>query len=745
MKWILSPSEIERHHKNCVGGKAYTLSLMAREGFEIPETLFLTVDAYHGFVKAAGLGERILLELNRKNFKDMRWEEIWDCATRIRNFFLKQPIPKHLHDELTAQVQSRFNGKSVAVRSSAPDEDAAGSSFAGLHESFINVRGTESILKHVRLVWASLWSDAALLYRQEIGLDVEKSAMAVVLQETVTGNRSGVVFSQNPNDETQGIIESVYGLNQGLVDGRVEPDRWILDREKNTVLSHTPVDRSHWLIPSEHGVEMVPLPQDLSQRPPISTEEALRIYGLACRAEALFKFPQDVEWTIRNDTLYLLQSRPITTLLSNQTEDKRAWYLSLHRSFENLKALRKTIEEKLIPEMKQTARDLAGKDLTILSHGELADEIKKRWEINHGWVNVYWEEFIPYAHGIRLFGQYYNDAVQPDDPYEFMNLLAHTQMASLERNRMLEDLASMVRSDPELLEKLQTGNALVFDPEFEKKVDGFIEKFGDLSCAVTGGTECATDTRPLFKLLVEMAAKPLSSKPSKQMKDAGTLEKNFLGCFEGSKRKEAMDLLDLARSSYRLRDDDNIYLGRIEAQLLTAVMEGKTRVEKSGPVENSGPREKQPPELDKLRSVIHDLDFGDGKPEMAVATDEYGFKVNPRQLVGQPAGPGLSRGNARVIRHHLDLQDFKNAEILVCDSVDPNMTFVIPLAAGVVERRGGMLIHGAIIAREYGLPCVTGIPDATSLIRTGDEITVDGYLGIVTILKQEVRTQKIDG
>jgi len=303
---------------------------------------------------------------------------------------------------------------------------------------------------------------------------------------------------------------------------------------------------------------------------------------------------------------------------------------------------------------------------------------------------------------------------------------------------MLEDLAGMVRNDPDLLEKLQAGEALVLYPEFEKKVEGFIIKFGDLSCAVTGGTECATDTRPLFKLLVEMAANPSSLKPHKQMKDAGTLEKNFLGCFEGSKRKEAMDLLDLARSSYRLRDDDNIYLGRIEAQLLTAVMEGKTRVENSGSVENSGHREKNPPELHKLKSVIHDLDYGNGKPELVVSSDEYGFKVNPRQLVGQPAGPGLSRGNARVIRHHLDLQDFKNAEILVCDSVDPNMTFVIPLAAGVVERRGGMLIHGAIIAREYGLPCVTGIPDATSLIRTGDEITVDGYLGIVTILQKGV-------
>ena len=731
MKWILSPSEIKRNHRNLVGGKAFALSIMAREGFEIPKTLFLTVEAYHEFVSAAGLRERILLELNRKDFKDMRWEEIWDCATRIRNLFLRKPMPKDLDVELTAQVQSRFDGKTVAIRSSAPDEDATGSSFAGLHESFINVRGTESIIKHVRLVWASLWSDAALLYRQEIGLDVEKSAMAVVLQETVAGNRSGVVFSQNPSDETQGIIESVYGLNQGLVDGRVEPDRWILDREKQTILSHNSAERSHWLIPSEHGVEMVPLPQDLSQRPPINAEEALSIYGLACWAEALFKTPQDVEWTIRNDTSYLLQSRPITTLLPNETEDKRAWYLSLHRSFENLKVLRKTIEEKLIPEMKQTARDLADKDLRMLSYGELAEEIKRRWEINHEWVKVYWEEFIPYAHGIRLFGQYYNDAVQPDDPYEFMNLLTHTQMASLKRNRMLEDLAGIVRSDSELLEKLQAGEALDLNSKFEKKVDEFIIEFGDLSCAVTGGAECATDTRPLFKLLVEMAANPSSLKPNQEMKDAGTLEKNFLGCFQGPKRKEAMDLLDLARSSYRLRDDDNIYLGRIEAQLLTAVMEGKARVE------NSGCREIHPSEIDKLKSVIHDLDYGNGKQELAVSTDEYGFKVNPRQLVGQPAGPGLSRGKARVIRHHLDLQDFKNAEILVCDSVDPNMTFVIPLASGVVERRGGMLIHGAIIAREYGLPCVTGIPDATSLIRTGDEITVDGYLGIVTLLQKD--------
>lgn len=160
MNWILTPLEVRPDHRNRIGPKAYALSLLAREGFNIPDTLFLTVDGYNAFVNAAGLRERILLELNRKKFKDMRWEEIWDCATRIRHIFLKKQITGPLQSYLTEKIQSHFSEKTLAIRSSAPDEDASGSSFAGLHESFVNVRGTSSILDHIRLVWTSLWSDA---------------------------------------------------------------------------------------------------------------------------------------------------------------------------------------------------------------------------------------------------------------------------------------------------------------------------------------------------------------------------------------------------------------------------------------------------------------------------------------------------------------------------------------------------------------------------------------------------------
>ncbi len=723
MKWILAPEEIDSEDRRRVGGKGYALSLLIKGGFKIPRTVCITSDMYQEFVTRTGLRERILLELHRKDFKAMRWEEIWDCATRIRNMFLTKPLPDDLGQVIGGGIGEQFRGKTVAVRSSAPEEDDAQSSFAGLHESYINLTGMASILEHIRLVWSSLWSDAALLYRQEIGLDVEKSAMAVVVQETVDSDKSGVAFTRNPNDENQGIIESVYGLNQGLVDGDVEPDRWIIDRSRDTIVSHTTPERKYWIIPSRNGVRLAELPGEKSAHPPLTRQEVEVVFKTARKAEDYFNLPQDVEWTYEKDALILLQSRPITTLSSDKPEDERKWYLSLHRSFDNLKSLRRKIEDELIPAMISVAERLSAKDPATLSDPALAAEIRKRWEINHKWVNIYWKDFIPYAHGVRLFGQVYNDAVHPDDPYEFIDLLTKTNMASIERNDMLMDLADMIRSDQHLAQKLKQDDDSDLDAKFLSMIDEFIEKFGDLSCAVTGGKNCVLGTGPLYRLLLEMADHPAQTGGQRKSDRIDQLQQNYINSFEDDQQNWARELLELARSSYQLRDDDNIYLGRIEAQLLAAVQEAKRRLENR----TDGQDKKV------LRQVLEEVDFGtESKKSLPTATAS-GDRFQARQLIGQPAGPGIATGKARVVQRHSDLADFKHGEVLVCDAVDPNITFVVPLATAVVERRGGMLIHGAIIAREYGLPCITGIPDATTLIQTGDEITVDGYLGIVTL------------
>ena len=175
-----------------------------------------------------------------------------------------------------------------------------------------------------------------------------------------------------------------------------------------------------------------------------------------------------------------------------------------------------------------------------------------------------------------------------------------------------------------------------------------------------------------------------------------------------------------------MRDDDNIYLGRIEMQMQAVIDEGHRRLRIKG--RSTSDALETADVIETLKNPTHVP-----KPQASMKRTETIPRLKARQILGQPAGPGIARGKARVILDPSNLFDFKSGEILVVDAIDPNMTFVVPISAGIVERRGGMLIHGAIIAREYGLPCVTGVPDATSLIHTGDEVTVDGYLGIVII------------
>lgn len=732
MKWLVTAEDLRDEDRPRVGGKAFALVRLARAGFCVPRTICVTTDAYHEYVDRVGLRERILLELHRKDFADMRWEEVWDCATRIRNLFLQKPMPPALKADLSQAIQSLFAGRAVAVRSSAPDEDAAGSSFAGLHESFVNVTGTTDILEHVQKVWASLWSDAALLYRQEIGLDVETSAMAVVIQEAVLGERSGVAFTRNPNDVDQGVVESVHGLNQGLVDGAVEPDRWILDRRGRAVVSHKAVVRKRWMRPSDSGVRLADLPADIAEQPPLSDAEALDVFDTALELEQLLQHPQDMEWTYRQDQIVVLQSRPITTLAADNPQDKRGWYLSLHRSFENLKQLRQRIEIEIIPGMIAAAEELAQQDLPRLSDAALADEIKRRWDINQAWVDLYWQDCIPFAHGVRLFGQFYNDVMRPQDPYEFVDLLVQTDMASLERNRMLEEMASLVRSHQGLSDRLKQEDFSEPGRLLSGKIDQFTEKFGYLADSQSSASEPGRKLQTLLKIVLELAAHPPPPGDTRRQKPLEEKRTAFLDRFEGTERTRAFEMLDLARASYQLRDDDNIYLGRIEAELTAALEEGRRRLRR---------RDGQEAGIEiapELLAVMDNLDSSAKPNSGSCSPADEDFTLKARQLVGQPAGSGIARGKARVITHAADLADFKHGEVLVCDAVDPNMTFVVPLACGIIERRGGMLIHGAIIAREYGLPCVTGVPDATAFIKTGDEITVDGFLGIVTINSGEL-------
>jgi pyruvate,water dikinase len=487
------------------------------------------------------------------------------------------------------------------------------------------------------------------------------------------------------------------------------------------------------MIKSDVGTELFPLPQNLQSEPPLCENEIKRLFDTGLAVEKFYNLPQDIEWTFVGDELVILQARPISTDVASDPMDKRPWYLSLHRSLENLQDLWLKIENDLLPAMSHEADELHQVDLQNISDMQLADEIEKRKTISEKWTGVYWQDFIPFAHGMRLFGQVYNDTVKPHNPYEFVELLVHAPLQSIERNTMMLDLAKKVRENDALRIQLENDSTDDFvDNGFALLLEKFVSRYGDFSCSLGLEDHCRFELKTLVAMILEMASHPLQTAQDFKP-DIEFLEKKYFQGFSQEKRAEAEAILKLGRASYRLRDDDNIYLGRIELELARALEETHQRLERSGKITKGA----QSDTHECLLALRDHTYIPPIKQRTEDTTVELETPLKARQLVGQPAGPGMVQGKARVVNGLTDLGQIKKGEVLICDAIEPNMTFVIPLAAAIVERRGGMLIHGAIIAREYGIPCVTGIVDATRLIHSGDRVNVDGYLGIVTIMNAE--------
>ncbi len=714
---VISMEDITEKYRDIIGSKAFSLHSIFNTGLPVPSYVCITTKAYEKYLESSSLKGRIMLELSRKNIDDMRWEEMWDTSLRIRNMFLNTPIPESLADNILEFLDERFTDSPVVIRSSAPGEDSSQTSFAGLHESYVNIKGTDAILEHIRLVWASLWSDAAFLYRKELGLDIKHSKMAVLVQKLAAGEVSGIIFSRDLENGEQMVIEAVHGLNKGLVDGDVEPDRWTIDRNTASILQYSsPSDRERIVYLRDTGTSLKRPSDSISRTIPLDEKDIPRLYDIAIKLENLFGYPQDIEWTKKDNEIYILQSRPITT----SGDKEKRWYLSLRRNMDNLQKLRLKIENELIPEMREDARMLSSLKAENMTNSELLREIIRRKEIYDQWNRKYTDEFIPFAHGMRLFGQVYNDMLKPSDPYEFMNLLSGSGLLSIRRNEMLAKMAEMLRNDPSLADKIKSNN---IDETFSKKINTFLEEFGH--------SALIRDRDDLLKIIAEMASKTAQS--IHEEKEITDHEEQYLSSFPEKDRTFAEELLEIGRISYRLRDDDNIHLGKIEHQYLISLNEAKKRI--SGRLNDPGPVD-QIDEQEILKALNDDSYVPAVRKHNKQKDKVAGKKLFKRQIQGQPAGRGLVTGIAHVITKNDDLFNIKFGEILVCDAIDPNMTFVVPLVSGIVERRGGMLIHGAIIAREYGIPCVTGIPDATRIINNGDEVTVDGYLGIVTIRRK---------
>jgi pyruvate,water dikinase len=459
-----------------------------------------------------------------------------------------------------------------------------------------------------------------------------------------------------------------------------------------------------------------------------------------------------MEWAEQGGTLSVLQARPITSGLAVPESDERRWYLTLRPKLPQLRRLAEKVSHTLIPELERLGEKLAGEDIDNLNDRDLADCIKERLATLISWRGIYKQDFIPLAHGVRFLGAYYNEALQPQDPYEFMALLGGQDFLASHRNAALSNLGRCVQKNEALCRKL-TESAMELSrtssnpwADFKKQIADIqggadflkdFERFLTTFMDTTYNGERLMD-RPdsLFNLICQLGnvAHVASVQGEQNEKDkAMVFQQRLIEAVGESQAHEAREVIAIGQLSWRLRDDDNILLGRIESQFLRALHLGAERLQVSGRLTGKFPTEKSSALVAQaLRDGTHDpIHLEEDKPEPTQPHTPTDAK--PRQLIGQPASHGLAEGPACLVNSIQDFRNFQQGDIMVCESIQPTMTHLVPLASAIVERRGGMLIHGAIIARELGIPCVNGISNATNVICAGDQLTVDGYLGIVTI------------
>nr|MBP9699018.1 hypothetical protein [Elusimicrobiota bacterium] len=490
----------------------------------------------------------------------------------------------------------------------------------------------------------------------------------------------------------------------------------------------------------------------------LSNSEVKAIFKLLLRVEAVCGWPPDMEWTQPQGKLTRLQARPMTQP-PPWSNDLRSWYLSLKPGKNRMRALRDRITQILIPELEKTGKRFSKENLESLNDRQLARAIRERKKSLAQWKKTYHDDFIPFAHGVRQLATYYNDIVKPENPYEFVGLLnGEVTLASL-RMKEIKELAQTARGSQVIRRTLKS---IVSDPTrtpervwnmfiraLKKKKAGthFLTRFEDFlntKLDLVYGTQ-SLRTRPdiILNMIHQMVERPDFGRSGQGQtrfhRIRGVLERRFFRLAGLRRKKEAQEILSVARLSWRLRDDDNVLLGRIESQCLRAVSEGERRLneQKRWPAGTS-------PAEDQAEHIAHSL--LDPKIRVVFSIDQKTVAktapVQPaaekaRQLVGQPVAPGLATGIVRRVSGAADMIRFQAGEVLVCDSIQPSITHLVPLACAIVERRGGMLMHGAIVARELGRPCVNGIPRVTDLLRDGERVTVDGYLGIVTVGEPE--------
>ncbi len=326
MTYIVLFNQVGKDDVSLAGGKGANLGEMTRAGLPVPPGFIVTSTAYFNFLDAAGLRDKIARALTNLDYNNN--QALGRASDTIKHLIISADMPgdiandiKRAYRDLSGQVPVF-----VAVRSSATAEDLPKASFAGQQVTLLNVKGEDAVVDAVKRVWASLFEARGIFYRHEKGFDHFKIGIAVPVQRMIESEASGVMFTVEPltNDPDKIEIEAIYGLGEAVVSGALTPDVYLV-RKSDLQITDKKVVGQPWKIALREGKNQhLDVPPELREKQKITDGQIVQLARYGVDLENHYNFPQDAEWAVEAGKVYLVQTRPVTTLAPAKAPEEKA-------------------------------------------------------------------------------------------------------------------------------------------------------------------------------------------------------------------------------------------------------------------------------------------------------------------------------------------------------------------------------------------------------------------------------------
>ena len=324
IKWF---EDIKKDDLLLTGGKGLNLGLMTKAGFPVPPGFAVTTEAYFKHLDANNLREPISNILERLDVNDS--EALNKASAEIKKLIIEGQIPRDIYDDIITaykKLNERIGREVfVAVRSSASAEDLPTASFAGQQSTYLNIFGDEGVVKAVKDCWASLFEPRAIFYRVQNNFEHMKVGLSAVVQMMVQSEKAGVVFTVDPISQDKNIIsiEAAYGLGEVVVSGSITPDTYNIDKNNFKIINKK-ISKQPWMLVKIEGKNQhAEIKEEMQGNQKLSDLEIKDLAKISAKIEQHYEFPQDIEFAFEKGNLYIVQSRPITTLTEEKKEEKK--------------------------------------------------------------------------------------------------------------------------------------------------------------------------------------------------------------------------------------------------------------------------------------------------------------------------------------------------------------------------------------------------------------------------------------